>query len=80
MTKPFGSVLDLPLEQRAELALKAAVKQMMVEHIRQGLPVYVWRDGAVAEILPEELRTYLKTEREAEEQTTHPNPSFKGQT
>jgi len=57
MTKPLLNVLDLPLEQRAELALKAAVKKVIVEHARQGLPIYVWRDGAVVEIPPDELRT-----------------------
>jgi hypothetical protein len=57
MTKPPLNVLDLPLERRAELALKAAVKKVIVEHARQGLPIYVWRDGAVVEIPPDELRT-----------------------
>ena len=56
MTKSSGNVLDLPLEQRAELALKAAVKKVIVEHARQGLPIYVWRDGTVVEIRPGELQ------------------------
>ncbi len=56
MTKPPANVLELPLEQRAEMALKAAVERVIVEHARQGLPIYVWRDGKVVEIPPEELR------------------------
>lgn len=56
MTKPPTNVLDLPLEQRAEMALKAAVERVIVEHARQGLPIYVWRDGQVVEVPPEELR------------------------
>jgi len=56
MTKPPPNVLDLPLEQRAEMALKAAVEKVIVEHARQGLPIYVWRDGKVVEIPPDELR------------------------
>lgn len=45
MTEPPTNVLELPLEQRAEMALKAAVERVIVEHARQGLPIYVWRDG-----------------------------------
>ena len=56
MTKPPSNVLDLPLEQRAEMALKAAVEKVIVEHARQGMPIYIWRDGEVVEVLPEQLR------------------------
>lgn len=57
MTKPPANVLELPLEERAEMALKAAVEKVIVEHARQGLPVYIWRDGAVVKLSPEQLRT-----------------------
>lgn len=56
MTEPPTNVLELPLEQRAEMALKAAVERVIVEHARQGLPIYVWRDGKVVEVPREELR------------------------
>ncbi len=56
MTKPPQNVLELPLEQRAEMALKVAVERVIVEHARQGLPIYIWRDGKVVEVPPEELR------------------------
>jgi len=56
MTKPPANVLELPLEQRAEMALKAAVEKAIVEHARLGLPMYIWRDGKVVELSPEELR------------------------
>jgi hypothetical protein len=56
MTKPPANVLELPLEQRAEMALKAAVEEVIVEHARQGLPIYIWRDSKVVEISPEELQ------------------------
>lgn len=56
MTKPPANVLDLPLEERAEMALKVAVEKVIVEHARQGLPVYIWRDGAVVKLSPEQLR------------------------
>ena len=56
MIKPPANVLELPLEQRAEMALKAAVEKVIVEHSRQGLPIYIWRDGKVVEMSLEELR------------------------
>ncbi|HKW34606.1 MAG TPA: hypothetical protein VJN92_16470 [Candidatus Acidoferrum sp.] len=57
MTEPPPNVLDLPLEVRAEMALKAAVDKVIVEHARQGLPIYIWSDGRVVEVPPDELRT-----------------------
>jgi hypothetical protein len=57
MKKPPANVLDLPLIERAEMALKAAVEGVMEEHAREGFPVYVLRDGKVIEISAEELRT-----------------------
>jgi len=55
MTRPPANVLALPLEERAEMALKAAVEKVIVDHARRGLPIYVWRDGKVVEIPPDEL-------------------------
>jgi hypothetical protein len=56
MTKPPVDVLQLPLEERAEIALKAAIEKVIAEHARRGLPIYIWRDGRVVEVPPEELR------------------------
>jgi hypothetical protein len=56
MRKPPANVLELPLEVRAELALKAAVENVIEEHIREGRSIYVWRDGRVVEVSAEELR------------------------
>jgi hypothetical protein len=64
MTTPVNG-LDLPLEERAAMALKAAVEKMIAEHARQGLPIYIWRDGRVVEVPPDELRAHsalLRTE------------------
>lgn len=44
------NVLDLPLEQRALMALKDAVKKAIAERRRLGLPVYVWSGGRVVDI------------------------------
>jgi hypothetical protein len=57
MKKPPANVLELPLIERAEMALKAAVEKVMEEHAREGFPVYVLRDNEIVEISPEELRT-----------------------
>jgi hypothetical protein len=56
MTKAPPNILDLPLEDRALMALKAAVEKVIEEHIREGLPLYIWRDGKVVAVPAEELR------------------------
>jgi hypothetical protein len=57
MKKPPPNVLDLPLHERALMALEAAVEGGMEEHARAGRPVYVLRDNEIIEISAEELRT-----------------------
>jgi hypothetical protein len=56
MKKPPANVLELPLEERALMALEAAVEKVWEEHAREGLPIYIWRDGKVVEVSPEEVR------------------------
>jgi hypothetical protein len=56
MIKPPLNVLDLPLEEPAEMALKAAVENVILESAREGRPIYVWRYGAVVEVSIEEPR------------------------
>ena len=55
------NVLELPLLDRAFMALKAAVEKVMEEHARNGLPIYIWRDGKVVDISAEELRARSKS-------------------
>ncbi len=55
-----SNVLELPLATRAEMALKEAVDEAIEEHIRKGLPIYVWRDGKVTEVSAAELRAQRK--------------------
>ncbi len=57
MIDPTQSVLELPLLERAEMAMKTAMERVIEEHIREGLPLYIWRDGKVVAVPPEELRT-----------------------
>jgi hypothetical protein len=56
MIKPPLDVLELPILERAALAMKAAMENVIEEHAREGLPVYIWRDGKVVAVSAEELR------------------------
>jgi len=56
LTKPPADILELPLAQRAEMALKAAVEKVVEEHVRDGRPLYIWRDGQAVEVPTQELR------------------------
>src|SRR4051812_43412846 len=55
MIKPPPNVLELPLHVGAGMALKAAVANAIEEHVQQRLPIYIWRDEQVVDILLEEL-------------------------
>ena len=59
MKKPPANVLGLPLQERALMALNAAVEKVWEDHAREGLPIYIWCDGKVVEVSPEELRIRL---------------------
>jgi len=56
MNKPSTNILELPLSERGLLALRAAVENAIEEHAREGLPMYIWRDGEVVAVPAEELR------------------------
>ncbi len=55
MIKPPPNIRELPLEQRAVMAFKAAVEKLIIEHARAGTPFYIWRDGKVIRMPKEEL-------------------------
>jgi hypothetical protein len=55
MTKTPPNVLDLPTEERALMALRSAVEELIIEHAHTGAPLYIWRDGKVVAIPKEEL-------------------------
>jgi hypothetical protein len=63
MSKPSKAVLRLPLEKRAEIAFKIAVAKAIDEQVRLGLPVYIWRDGRVIELSPDEARNIAESNR-----------------
>ncbi|HXY24381.1 MAG TPA: hypothetical protein VEI73_07000 [Candidatus Acidoferrum sp.] len=56
MIKPPPNVLDLPLLDRAQMAMKAGVEKVIEEHAREGLPLYLWRDGKVIAVPAKELQ------------------------
>ena len=60
MIEPPKNVLELPFHQRAEMALKAAVEKLIIEHARLGLSIFIWRDGKVVEVPPKELSEQAK--------------------
>jgi hypothetical protein len=50
MIKPPPNVLELPLFERAMMAMEAAMEQVIEEHAREGLPLYILRDGKVVAV------------------------------
>jgi len=56
MSRVPQSVLRLPLEKRAEIAFKEAVEEVIAEHARLDLPLYIWRDGKVVGLSAQEVR------------------------
>jgi hypothetical protein len=56
MIKPPPDILELPLLERAALAMQAAMEEVVEEHAREGLPLYIWRDGKVVAVPAEEFR------------------------
>jgi len=61
MIKPPPDVFKLPLMERAALAMTAAIEGVIEEHAREGLPLYIWRDGKVVAVPAEELRVRSRT-------------------
>jgi len=46
---------DIPLEVRAEEALKKAVAETIADHKRTGDPIVIWRDGKVVKIPADQI-------------------------
>ncbi len=45
----------MPLDIKAEMALKEAVSEAIAEHKLRGHPIIIWQDGKVVAIPPEEI-------------------------
>jgi hypothetical protein len=61
MSKERKRVLRLPLEKRAELALREAVDEVILEHARLGLPLFVGENGRVVKLSPRKVRDLSRT-------------------
>jgi hypothetical protein len=55
------SILRLPLQKRAELAVHKAVEGVIEEHVRLGLPLYIGHEGKVVELSPNKLRRLYRS-------------------
>jgi len=66
MKKPPRNVLKLPLEVRAEMALKAAVENLIEERAREGRSIFVWKNNKVVEVTATELRRKLRAKGKAQ--------------
>jgi hypothetical protein len=42
--------------KKAELAMKAAVRQVMIDHKQKSLPIYIFQHNKVVRILPQHIR------------------------
>ena len=55
MREPPANVLELPLHERALMALQAAVENLIEERAREDGSLIIWRDGKVVEVPAKEL-------------------------
>lgn len=58
-SKVPGNLLDLPLEVRAEMAMRAAFQKLVKESALLGRPLYLWRDSKVVAVPAQELLNEL---------------------
>lgn len=49
-------IKKLSVPEKAELAMKAAVKKTMTEHKKRGEPVAVWKDGKSVWLPADEIK------------------------
>ena len=63
MKRARASFLRLPLEKRAEMAFPAAVDEVIDEHARLGLPLYIGRDGRVVKLFLGKVRDFSRSSR-----------------
>jgi hypothetical protein len=61
MKRKPHSILRLPMEKRAELALREAVDEVIAEHARLGLPLYIGRNGKVVKLSPSKVRALSRS-------------------
>jgi hypothetical protein len=65
MIQPKKELLDLPLQERIELAMNATFEDVVEEHRRAGLPIAILGDGKVVEVSPDELMALRNAKKHA---------------
>lgn len=45
----------LTMQDKAEIAMKVAVKKVMAAHKKTGRPVAIWKDGKAVNVRPENI-------------------------
>ena len=58
MMKKKKKLWDIPIEIRAESALREAVANAITEHKRAGVPITIWHDGKVVQIPPDQIEVH----------------------
>lgn len=61
MKRDDQTILRLPMEKRAELAFREAVHEVIREHARLGLPLYIGREGKVVRLSPAKVRVLSRS-------------------
>jgi hypothetical protein len=56
MMKKKKQIRDIPIEIRAEKALREAVANAIADHKRAGVPITIWCEGKAAQIPPEQIK------------------------
>lgn len=59
LTKPSADILKLPLEVRAEMAIKAAFKGVVARALRDRRSIHIWEDDKIVEVSGDGLRKIL---------------------
>lgn len=59
------ALLRLPMRERALMAFKEAVEQVVQEHARLDLPLYILRDGKVVAVSARTVQRASKRKRNA---------------
>jgi hypothetical protein len=63
MKRTRAAILRLPLQKRAERAFREAIDEVIAEHARLGLPLYIGQNGKVLKISPKKVRALSRSSR-----------------
>lgn len=46
----------LTMQDKAEIAMKAAVKKVIAQHKKSGRPMAIWKDGKAVNVSPDTIK------------------------